>query len=75
MRNTQVLDRVEVEQLDTQEVHDVCCVGCKIDGFIAELKSSSIQSDKDLGRRFSNELERYNREQEALKNPRKYKPC
>ncbi len=51
-----------------------CCVGCKIDGFLADLVKSDHGNDRIIGYRFQEALDEFNREQEERNNPT-YKPC
>lgn len=71
MRDTQVLDNVMINHIEAEHEDGACCVGCKIEGFIADLKKSGDKTDQALGHRFQRELERFNYEQEQLKRPRR----
>jgi hypothetical protein len=53
---------------------EVCCAGCKVDGFIKELLTSDHENDRELGEMFQEALDEFNYRQE-MKNQPEYVPC
>lgn len=61
------------ETVQTQDEHHeeegACCIGCKVEGFIAELKASTDANDQKLSVYFQGALNRFNEDQERAKRP------
>lgn len=67
--STRDISKIDEIQLDEHE-EGACCVGCKIEGFIADLKKSTHGNDSELGHRFQRTLDSFNYEQKLRNQPR-----